>query len=62
MRIRTFQNVDLKGKYADLVDWRALLKTSKSDQKKSSPKVNHARTSSKKPKRGEAFYDEEESE
>ena len=62
MRIRTFQNVDLKGKYADLVDWRALLKTSKSDQKNSSPKVNRQRAGSKKPKQGGVSYDEEESE
>jgi len=61
MRIRTFQNADGKGKYADLIDWRTVPGVSKSDQKKTSQKTAYA-SKSKKPKHSGISYNEEESE
>ena len=59
MKVRTFQNVDRKGKY---VDWRSVQSTKESDQKKSSHKVGHQAVGNKKQKRGGISYNEEESE
>jgi len=61
MKIRTFQIVE-GSKHADLIDWRSIPATKKSDQKKSSHKASHQAVSAKKPKRGGISYNEEESE
>ena len=61
MKIRTFRTVEGE-KFADLVDWRSMPATDKTDRKKSSPKVNHHAQNLKRSKHGGIFYNEEESE